>query len=209
MPIDAVVFDIGRVLIDWQPEAFYDRTIGPERRKALFSEVDLHGMNLAVDLGGDLEEAVERLAAAHPGWAAEIRLWQSHWLEMASPEIPGSVQLLRDLKARGVPLFALTNFGAATFEIACAAYPFLALFDRRFVSAHLGMVKPDPAIYEVVERETGTRPAGLLFTDDKAENVEAAAARGWRSHLFDGPEGWAARLVAEGLLSEKEACPDA
>jgi hypothetical protein len=113
MPIDAVVFDIGRVLIDWQPEAFYDRTIGPDRRKALFSEVDLHGMNLGVDLGDDLEEAVEGLAVAHPGWAAEIRLWQSHWLAMASPEIPGSVHLLRQLKARGVPLFALTNFGAA------------------------------------------------------------------------------------------------
>ncbi|TCP60951.1 2-haloacid dehalogenase [Rhodovulum bhavnagarense] len=207
MPIDAVVFDIGRVLIDWQPEKFYDRAIGPDRRRALFDAVDLYRMNDGVDLGADFAESVEALAAAHPDWAAEIRLWRSHWIEMAQPEIPGSVRVLRALKARGVPVYALTNFGAETFQTACAAYPFLDLFDRRFVSAHLRVMKPAPGIYEILEAETGHPPERLIFTDDKAENVDAAAARGWHTHLFTGPEGWAARLREAGLLTEKEGAP--
>lgn len=209
MSIDAVVFDLGRVLIDWQPEAFYDRRIGADRRAALFSEVDLHGMNVSVDLGADFEAAVEALAAQHPEWADEIRFWRSHWLEMASPEIPGSVRLLKALKARGVPVLALTNFGAETFAMASAAYPFFGLFDRAYVSAHLGVIKPDPAIYAALEDDSGVVPDRLLFTDDKPENVAAAAARGWQTHHFTGPEGWAARLVEAGLLSETEAYQDA
>lgn len=204
MPIDAVVFDIGRVLIDWQPEAFFDRQIGPDRRRALFQQVDLHGMNLSVDRGVDLARAVEALTGGHPGWADEIRMWQSHWLEMASPEIPGSVAILKALKARGVTVLALTNFGTATFEIARAAYPFFDLFDRAFVSAHLGVIKPDPAIYGVLERETGIAPERLIFTDDRPENIATAAARGWQTHLFEGPRGWAARLVEAGLLDAQE-----
>lgn len=200
MPIDAVVFDIGRVLIDWQPEAFFDRRIGPDRRRALFAEVDLHGMNQSVDLGADLAQAVAELAARHPGWAGDIRLWESHWLEMASPAFPDTVRVLKTLKARGVPVFALTNFGVPTYEIARAAYPFFDLFDRAYVSGRLGVIKPDPAIYEIVERDCGIAPDRLIFTDDKAENLAAAAARGWRTHLFEGAGGWAARLVAEGVL---------
>jgi 2-haloacid dehalogenase len=104
-----------------------------------------------------------------------------------------------------VPVFALTNFGDETFEIARRAYPFLNDFDRAFVSARMRLVKPDVAIYAAVEAETGLAPEGLLFTDDRPENVEAAAARGWRTHLFTGWQGWARRLVSEGLLTEREA----
>ena len=205
MAIEAVVFDIGQVLIEWNPPRFYDSVIGEDRRRRLFAEVDLHGMNEGVDLGADLSDSVEALAAQHPGWADEIRMWRDRWIEMASPEIPHSVRLLRRLRARGVPVFALTNFGTATFGIAERHYPFLAEFEDRFVSAELGVMKPDPAIYEIVETGTG-RPAGtLFFTDDKPENIAAAAARGWQTHLFEGPEGLAARLVAEGLLREEEA----
>lgn len=209
MPIDAVVFDIGRVLIDWQPERFYDRAIGRARRQALFARVDLYGMNRRIDLGADILAEVEGMAARHPDWADAIRLWRSHFLEMASPEFPGTVRILRALKDRGVPVFALTNFGRDTFEQASAAYPFLALFDRRFVSGRLGVMKPDPAIYAILERESGIAPERLLFTDDSAANVAAAAARGWKTHLFDGPGGWAARLVAEGALDADGARQDA
>ncbi|TCM79683.1 HAD family hydrolase [Rhodovulum steppense] len=204
MPIEAVIFDIGRVLIDWQPEAFYDRQIGPGRRRALFAEVDLHGMNLSVDLGADLDEAVAALADRHPGWADAIRMWQSHWLDMASPEIPGTAQILRAVKARGVPVFALTNFGVPTYDIARAAYPFFDLFDRAYVSGRLGVIKPDPAIYEILERDSGIASDRLIFTDDRPENIAAAAVRGWQTHLFDGAGGWAARLVAEGVLDQTE-----
>lgn len=205
MPIDAVVFDIGRVLIEWNPERLYESRLGAERARALFAEVPLATMNEGVDLGAPFRQSVEALARAHPEQADAIMLWHDCWLDMATPAIDGSVRLLRALRARGIPVYALSNFGAETFEIAAAHYPFFAEFDRRFVSAHLRLIKPDPAIYALVETETGHPPERLLFTDDKPENIAAAAARGWLTHLFEGPDGLARRLVSEGLLTTAEA----
>lgn len=202
---EAVVFDIGNVLIEWQPEQLYDRAIGPEARARMFCEVDLHGMNEAVDRGAPFRETVYATAARYPAWEAEIRLWHDNWIEMATPAIPHSVRLLAALKARAIPVFALTNFGDDPFRIAEPHYPFLRDFDRTFVSGRLKVTKPDPAIYAAVEAETGLAPAALLFTDDRAENIDVARARGWATHHFDGPAGFAARLVREGILAEDEA----
>ncbi|PPB80287.1 2-haloacid dehalogenase [Albidovulum inexpectatum] len=201
----AVVFDIGNVLIEWNPERFYDRTIGVARRKALFAEVDLEGMNRQLDLGAPFRETVEALARQHPEWSAEIMAWHDHWLDMASPEIPDSVRLLQGLRANAVRTVALTNFGTETFGIAERAYPFLRAFDLRVVSGHLALMKPDPQIYQHVENATGLSGADLFFTDDRPENVEAAAARGWQVHLFDGPQGLARRLRDLGLPVDEEA----
>lgn len=205
MPPTAVVFDIGRVLIEWEPERFYDRTFGEERRRALFDRVPLHEMNLGVDRGDPFVASVEALAAAHPDYSEEILHWHQSWIEMASPEIPHSVRLLRALRTKGVPVFALSNFGRETFEIATSVYPFLREFDQAFVSAHLRCLKPEPEIYAHLERETGLPPEALLFTDDRPENIDAAALRGWHTHLFDRPETFAARLVSEGLLTPEDA----
>jgi 2-haloacid dehalogenase len=205
IPPEAVLFDIGRVLIDWHPERMYDRAIGRTARQKLFATVDLEAANLAIDRGAPFRETIYALAERHPDHAAAIRLWHDRWIEMAGPEIPHSVRLLRALRDRDVPVFALSNFGIGTFELAEAAYPFLSEFDRRYISGHLRLIKPDPNIYAHVEADCGLAPESLLFTDDRPENTAAAAARGWRTHLFEGPEGWAARLVAEGLLSPAEA----
>ncbi|MEM9973651.1 MAG: HAD family phosphatase [Pseudomonadota bacterium] len=202
---DVVVFDIGNVLIEWQPERYYDRTIGEVRRRALFDEVDLHAVNDLVDRGADFRDTIYSAAEANPAWANEIRAWHDHWLELAQPVIPHSVLLLRQLRAKGVPVFALTNFGIGSFELAERHYSFLTEFDRRYISGHMRYIKPEPRIYEMVEADSGVAPGRLLFTDDKPENIAAAAARGWQTHLFEGPEGWAARLVAEGLLRPEEA----
>ncbi len=205
MTPEAVIFDIGNVLIEWQPERFYDAEIGPERRRALFETVDLHAMNDRVDRGENWRDMVYQTAAAHPDHADAIRLWHDRWIEMASPAIDRSVALLRALRARSVPVFALTNFGIESFAYAETQYDFLAEFDRRYVSGHMRVTKPDPEIYRMVEADCGIAPERLLFADDRPDNIEAAAARGWQTHLFDGPEGWAARLVAKGLLTEAEA----
>ncbi len=203
-PVDAVIFDIGNVLIEWRPERYYDRKIGEERRRAMFAEVDLHGMNDRVDRGENFREVIYETAEAYPHWRAEIRDWHDNWIELATPAIPRSVTLLRALRARGVPVFALTNFGIESFAYARTKYDFLDEFDRAFVSGHMGVIKPDPAIYEMVEAECGVAPERLLFTDDRADNVTAAEARGWQAHLFEEPKGWADRLVAHGLLDAAE-----
>lgn len=200
MTVRAVVWDIGNVLLEWNPERFYDRCLGEERRRALFAAVDLLGMNERVDAGEPWAESVAALAARHPDWADAIGHWHGRWHEMIGPEIEGSARLLRAVKARGVPVLALTNFGRETFEVALARFPTLREFDRAFVSGRMRVSKPDPAIYRAVEEGMGLPPDALLFTDDREENVEAARARGWRAHLFRGPEGLAERLAAEGVL---------
>jgi len=196
----AVIFDIGNVLIEWRPERHYDAVYGRDRREALFAAIDLHDMNDRIDRGADFRETVYATAKAHPDWAREVRDWHDKWLKLAGPAIPESVALLRGLRGRGVPVFALSNFGIGSFAVAEAEWPFLTEFDRRYISGHMGTVKPLAEIYEMVEADCGIAPGDLLFTDDRAENIEAAAARGWKTHLFEGPAGFADRLRAEGLL---------
>jgi len=205
IPPQAVVFDIGNVLLEWHPERFFDRVIGAERRHALFDAVDLHGMNDAIDLGGHFSETVYALADRHPAWRAEIRMWHDRWIEMASPAIPHSVRLMRALQARGVPVFSLTNFGIQSFDFAATHYPFMQEFDRQYISGHLQTVKPDPKIYEILEKDSGIAPETLIFTDDRQDNIDMAASRGWQVHLFENPQGWADRLVKAGLLNSDEA----
>lgn len=203
--VQAVVFDIGNVLIEWQPERFFDSVIGADRRLEMFATIDLHGMNDEVDRGGNFHELIVATAERYPEWRDEVMIWHDRWIEMASPEIPHSVRLLRALRRKGVPVFALSNFGIQTFAIAEPVYPFLSEFDRRYISGHMGVIKPETRIYQMVESDCGVSPEGLLFTDDRIDNLRAAEARGWQTHLFDGPQGWADRLVAEGLLTKEDA----
>ena len=204
-PVEAVIFDIGNVLIEWQPERYYDRVIGEERRRAMFAEVDLHGMNDRVDRGESFRDVIYETAEVYPHWREEIRAWHDNWIELATPDIPHSVKLMRTLRAKGVPVFALTNFGIESFAYAQTQYDFLNEFDRAFVSGHMGVIKPDVRIYEMVEEECGVPADRLLFTDDRDDNIAAAGARGWQVHRFAGPEGWAQALVSGGLLTEEEA----
>jgi len=173
----------------------------------MFVAIDLHAMNDRVDQGENFRSVIEETAAAHPDFAGDIMRWHDDWLQMAAPAIPHSVHLLRTLRAKGVPVFSLTNFGIEAFAIALSEYPFLGEFDRSYISGHMGVTKPDPEIYRQVEADCGHPPETLLFTDDRADNIAAAKARGWQTHLFDGPGGWADRLVAEGLLDKTEARP--
>ena len=205
MPIDAVIFDIGNVLIEWQPERFYDRVVGRERREAMFAAVDLHAVNDRVDSGSPFRETIYAAAEAQPEFAAEIRMWHDNWLDMASPAIEGSARLLEALRRNGIQVFALSNISREAYDTGLRAYPFLGAFDRLYLSGEMGVNKPAPAIYAMLEADCGIDPARLLFADDRLENIEVAAERGWQTHLFDGPSGWSARLVREGLLKESEA----
>ena len=180
-------------------------SLAPERRQALFSEVDLQGMNERIDLGAPFTETIYGAAEEYPGWRDEIRIWHDRWIEMTSPAIDHSVRLQRALRKNGVPVFALSNFGIESFDIAAAQYPFLDEFDRRYISGHMKVIKPDPTIYEMVEVDSGIAPEALLFADDRANNIDVAASRGWQTHLFQNAKGWAEALVSHGLLSAQEA----
>jgi 2-haloacid dehalogenase len=201
----AVIFDIGNVLVGWQPERFYDTVMPQAMREKMFAEVDLHGMNDLIDKGALFKETVYDWADRHPDWSGYVRMWFDNWFDLASPYIDRSIRLQQALRAQCVPVFALTNFGSHSFAHAETRFGFLKDFDRRYISGHMGVTKPDPAIYAMVEADCGIAPGGLLFTDDRPENIAVARDRGWRTHLFEGPDGWADRLVAEGLLTAEEA----
>ena len=203
--VQAVVFDIGNVLIEWQPERYYDRVIGPARRQAFFAGFDFHGLMNRIDEGAPFGPTVTAAAATHPEWAEELRILRDNWCDLAQPAIPHSVRLLRALRENTVPVFVLSNFGAENFPLTQAQFPFLDLFDRFFISGRMGMRKPDPAIYRAVEEDCGLPPEALLFADDRQENIDTALARGWQGHLFTDPDGWAACLVAAGLLTTEQA----
>lgn len=205
MTINAVIFDIGNVLIEWQPERRLAERIGAARAARLFAAFDVHAMMTRIDSGEDFSAVIHETAAAHPDWRNEIMLFHSDWTGIAQPDIPHSVRLLHALRARGVPVFALTNFGAANFPLSAAQFPFLTRFDRHYISGEMGLAKPDPAIYAAVEADCGLAPESLLFADDRADNIAAAAARGWKTHLFDDPAGWAQTLIDYGLLTRDEA----
>ncbi len=205
MTVRAVLFDIGNVLIEWQPERFFDRVLGEDQRAAFFAQVPVHDMTNRIDHGDGFADVIDAVAVEHPDWANALGIWHDRWIEMASPAIDHSVRLLRALRRAGYPVFALSNFGVETLQIAEGEYPFLEEFDRRYISGEMRVNKPDAEIYERVEADCGLPPDGLLFTDDRPENIDAAAKRGWQTHFFDGPEGWASRLVREGLLTKEAA----
>lgn len=205
MTIKAVVFDIGNVLIGWQPEQFFDSVIGVERRRAFFAAVDLHSMNDRIDAGASFHDTLRQTAQDNPDWATEIHIWHDRWIDLAAPLIHHSERLMYALQSKGIPVFSLTNFGIETYDIAAEVYPFMRRFDRDFISGHMGVIKPDPNIFQMLEDGAGLSGDALLFTDDRPDNISAAIERGWRTHLFDGPEGWADRLIAEGLLTKEDA----
>ena len=195
----AVIFDIGNVLITWNPERLYDQLLDRTDRERIFAAVDLHGMNDRIDRGAPFRETVYEHAEAHPEHAELIRLWHDRWIEMASPLIDGSWALLRKLRSEGVPVFALSNFGVESFAYAETQYPELAEFDRRYISGHMKTIKPEAQIYEMVEADCGLSGDKLFFIDDRSENIEAATARGWHGHVFTSPELLAESLRETGL----------
>ena len=200
MTINAVIFDIGNVLIRWQPELYFDTLMGEERRRDMFASVDLHAMNEGIDAGAPFRSQVYDCAEANPAYAEHIRHWHDNWVKLASPAIDGSVTILRALRAQGTPVFFLSNIGMGPFEQGQDAYPFLREYDRAYISGEMKAIKPHAPIYEMVEADCGLAPETLLFADDRHDNIATAASRGWQTHVFTTPERWQACLISHGVL---------
>lgn len=204
--IEAVVFDIGNVLVEWDPDRVYaDLIPDPERRAAFYAASGIMAMNEGVDRGDPFAASVQKTAAACPDWHDEITAWEHRWVDMCQPAIDGSTTLLRRLRAKGIAVHALSNFGVETFALAQTLYPVLGEFDIPVISGREKTIKPEALIYEILEERSGLSGDALLFTDDRADNIAAAQSRGWHTHLFETPEGLAEVLMAHGLLSPVEA----
>ena len=200
MATKAVVFDLGGVLIDWDPRHLYRKLLADEAAVEEFlATVCTPEWNEELDRGRPFAEAVAELAERHPTHADAIAAYHQRWPEMLGGDIPGGVEVLAELRAAGVPLYALTNWSAETFGTARQRFEFLAWFDGVVVSGEERVTKPDPRIFEVLLDRFGLAPEATLFVDDSSDNVAAARRLGLDAVEFTGPEQLRRDLADRGL----------
>jgi 2-haloacid dehalogenase len=198
----AVVFDLGGVLIDWDPRYLYRKLLADEAAVEEFlATICTPEWNDELDRGRPFAEGVAELAERYPAHAAAITAYHERWPEMLGGAIGGTVELVAELRAGGVPVYALTNWSAETFGIARERYEFLDWFDGVVVSGEERMIKPDPAIFQVLLDRFGLDPAATFYVDDSEANVEAARRLGFDAVRYTGPRQLRRDLAARGVLS--------
>jgi HAD superfamily hydrolase (TIGR01509 family) len=195
-----VVFDVGNVLVRWDPRLLYrDLIPDPERLDWFMQNVCTAAWNIEQDRGRSWEEAVALLVAEHPEWEREIRAYDERWHETVPGIIEDSVATLKELKARGDKVYAITNFSREKWAESLIRFPFLQSFDGVVVSAHERLIKPDPAIFHVLLERYGLTAGDCIFVDDSAKNIAAADGVGMRTVHFVEPIDLRAALRERGL----------
>jgi 2-haloacid dehalogenase len=201
VPVKAVVFDLGGVLIDWDPRYLYRKLLADEAAVEEFlATVCTPEWNAEQDRGRPFAEGVAELVERHPAHAAAIAAYFDRWGEMLGGEIGGTVELLAELRAAGMPLYALTNWSAETFVIARERFELLSWFDGVVVSGEERMIKPDPAFFRLLLDRFGLAPEATFYVDDSEPNVAAASALGLDAVRFTGPEQLRRELAARRAL---------
>jgi 2-haloacid dehalogenase len=200
--VNTVVFDLGGVLVDWDPR-YLLRELMPGREaemEALLADVLNHAWNLERDKGESWAEAMAALKVEYPAWAEIFDAYTERWPETLAGSHDATVAILHELKERQVPLYALSNWSAEMFPHAEEKYDWLELFDGVVVSGRVKMIKPDREIFDYLLDTFQLRAADLLFIDDHEPNVVAARSYGIAAHLFRGAEDLRRELVAQGFL---------
>ena len=197
-----IVYDLGGVLIDWNPRHLYRKLIEDEAAMEWFlAEVCHSAWNEEQDRGRSFAAGVEEAAARHPDHRPLIAAYFERWAEMLAGEMDGAVAILAELKHAGYELHALTNWSAETFPFARERFAFLDWFQTILVSADVGLIKPDPAIFQLLLGRIGRTPAECLYIDDNARNVAAAAALGFDAIAFHDAAQLRDALRRRGLLA--------
>lgn len=203
--INTIIFDLGGVLIDWNPRYVY-RTIfkTDEEIDWFFENIATHDWNENQDAGYPLDAATEDLIKKHPEWEKEIRAYYGRWEEMLGGPIQETVEIFRQLKQNpNLKTYALTNWSAETFPIALQRFDFLHWFDGRLVSGEEKTRKPFPEFYQRLLHRYHINPAAALFIDDNLRNVKAAEALGITGIHFQNPEQLRESLLTMNLLQHR------
>ncbi|GAB4093713.1 HAD family hydrolase [Flaviaesturariibacter terrae] len=205
MNINSIIFDLGGVLVDWNPDYVFDKVFEgrPDDKAFFYAQICTPDWNEEQDAGRPLQEATQLLVERHPEWKEHIEAYYGRWEEMLGGPIEGTVDVLRRLKESGrYPVYALTNWSAELFPIALERYDFLHWFDGRVVSGEEKMRKPAPEFYQLILDRFGLEPASTLFIDDNKRNIDAAAALGLQCIWFRSPEQLDEELRSRGILQE-------
>lgn len=197
-----VVFDIGNVLIAWDPHAAFRHALDDEDEiAAVLDEIGFYDWNLEQDRGRGRQDAVAAIAANWPHRAELADGFFDRFHLTIEDKIAGTWAVMERLRARGHRIFGLTNFGPETWPVALRLHPQLGdAFEDVVVSGHEGLIKPDRAIYDLLCRRNLLSPSDCLFIDDSAANVEGARAAGWQAHHFTSPDALRRDLTDRGLL---------
>jgi len=202
MTIDTLVFDLGGVLIDWNPEYLYNKIIPDEQeRKWFLSTICTPDWNEEQDAGRSLQEATDHLVRKFPEHEKSIRAYYDRWKEMLGGPIHETVEIFREVKNRGkLKLYALTNWSAETFPVALELYDFLHWFDGRLVSGEEKVRKPFPEIYKLLIDRFQIDPKHAIYVDDNIRNVLPARDLGFIGIHFRTPELFKEELKKLGVL---------
>ena len=198
--IKHIVFDVGRVLIHWDPEIPFRHLIPDENERQYFmNNICTPEWNIEQDRGRTWADAENHLIEQHPEKEPLIRGYRKHWLEMTHGALDGSVTIMKSLINDGMDVTLLTNFHQETFPLAKKKFPFLKLPRGATVSGEIGLIKPDLAIYQHHTQAHGLDPAATLFFDDSPKNVESAHTAGWQAELFTDASQMQADLDKHGI----------
>ncbi|MBA2761145.1 MAG: HAD family phosphatase [Segetibacter sp.] len=202
--IKAFIWDLGNVLIDWNPRYIYDKLIEDDNQRThFFQNICTMEWNEEQDAGYPIKQATEELVARHPEWKEHIEAYYGRWEEMLGGPITGTVEILRQLKQSGkYKLYALTNWSHELFPVALQRYEFLHWFDGRIVSGEEKMRKPQPEFYRVLLDRFNIEPHTALFIDDNLRNVNAADALGIQTIHFHSPQQLKDELIIRKLLPD-------
>jgi len=199
-PIETVAFDLGGVLIDWNPRHLYRRLIDDEAAMERFlADVCTPEWNATLDAGRSFAEAVAQLVREHPEQADLIEAYRSRWPEMLGDGFPETLEIMRRLRSAGIPVYALSNWATETFPSTRSRFPFLDEFNGILLSGQAGVGKPDPAIFRMFLERFGLTAGTTLFIDDSPANVAVARSLGIQALLFQGAAQLESQLQTLGL----------
>jgi 2-haloacid dehalogenase len=186
---NTVVFDFGGVLIDWQRNYLYDKVFEDKKDMQWFLEkVCTDEWNMLQDIGVPFSETIPALQWKFPEYSDKIAMYASRWSEMVGGPIEGTVKILKDIQAKGIPVYGLTNWGADTFPIVFKQFEFLRSLNGIVVSGDEKQVKPHPDIYKILISRYQINPESCIFIDDNFMNIEAAKTLGFKTIFFVSPE---------------------
>jgi 2-haloacid dehalogenase len=201
-PVKAVVFDVGRVLFQWDLRHLFRKLIDdPAELEWFVGNVVTEEWHYLHDAGTPLAEMLPPRIAEFPRYAAHIQAYGSRFNESIPGPVPGSLELVERIDAAGIPLFAITNFGAEFWARFRPTQPVFDRFRAIVVSGEERVTKPDPAIYALAAQRFGHVPSAMLFVDDNAANIAAARDCGWQVHHFTDAASLEADLLARGLIA--------
>jgi 2-haloacid dehalogenase len=201
-PIKAIIWDLGNVFIEWDPNRLFEKLItDAEKRKFFLDNICTMDWNENQDAGFSIQQATEELAAKHPDWKEYIEAYYGRWEEMLGGAIPGTVEIFKQLKTQGrFKHYALTNWSHELFPTALRLYEFLHWFDGRVVSGEERMRKPQREFYQILLDRYQLQSNDVVFIDDNLRNIKAAEAMGIKSIRFHSPEQLKLDLQALGIL---------